>query len=215
MTRRRQFALLIAFVCVVEALPVRADSSVACAPDAASLYFPCSSCHGARADGNEAFAAPALAGLDASYVRRQLVLFQTGVRGSHPTDVYGQQMTLLARTLGSSSAVEAIACHVAALPTPPRPLPTLEGDVRRGARLYAASCAACHGPRAEGIRELGAPALQALADWYVLAQLDGFRLGWRGSDPADSLGQSMRAASMALTGPRDARDVAAFLARQR
>lgn len=212
---RRRFALFLWCVLVLSASPLRAESPSTCAPEAASLYFPCSSCHGARAEGNEAFAAPALAGLDAPYIRRQLTLFQSGARGSHPGDVHGQQMALLARTLRAPASVEAVACHVAALPAPPRPLPTLKGNMRRGARIYAASCAMCHGPGAEGNLELGAPALQALADWYVLAQLDGYRLGWRGSDPADTVGQSMRAASMALTGPRDARDVAAFLAGQR
>ena len=189
---RKLFALFVSCVAVFAALPLRAESSTSCAPEAVTLYFPCSSCHGARGEGNEAFAAPALAGLDAPYIRRQLALFQSGARGSHPADVNGQQMTLLARTLRAPTSVEAVACHVAALPAPPRPLPTLKGNVHRGARLYAASCATCHGPGAEGNPELGAPALHALADWYVLAQLDAFRFRWRGSDPADSGGQSAR-----------------------
>jgi cytochrome c553 len=56
----------------------------------------CGACHGGKAEGNEALAAPRLAGLDAAYLKRQLDNFRTGVRGAHERDKYGRQMALMA-----------------------------------------------------------------------------------------------------------------------
>lgn len=215
MTLRSLFLWFGWFAVALAGLPATADTPAACAPEAKELYFPCSSCHGPRGEGNEAFEAPALAGLDAPYIRRQLTLFRSDQRGFHPDDALGQQMTLLARGLRTPDSIAAVACYVATLPAPPPPVPTLKGDPRRGAKQYAQSCAACHGARAEGIEALGAPALGSLADWYVLAQLEAYRRGWRGTDPEDVAGQQMRAAASALTSARDARDIAVFLARRR
>lgn len=59
----------------------------------------CGSCHGPEAEGNEAFQAPNLQGLSASYLERQLRYFQSGVRGNEEDDRYGRQMALMARTI--------------------------------------------------------------------------------------------------------------------
>ena len=59
----------------------------------------CGACHGSRAEGNPALHAPALAWLDASYLRRQFENFQRGLRGTHPEDKYGRQMKMMANTL--------------------------------------------------------------------------------------------------------------------
>ena len=45
-----------------------------------SSYAVCSSCHGVNGEGNQAMHAPALAGMDAEYMRRQLRHFKRGVR---------------------------------------------------------------------------------------------------------------------------------------
>ena len=152
-----------------------------CAETGRSLYYACSSCHGAAGEGSEPFGAPALAGLDAAYVVRQLEHYRSGVRGSDPHDASGSQMVLLARSLPDPTSVVLVACHVASLPAT-RPLPTLHGDPQRGRALFA-PCATCHGERAAGNPSLGAPGLAQQSDWYLRAQLLAFRRCWRGRHP--------------------------------
>ncbi|WP_158769489.1 c-type cytochrome [Paraglaciecola sp. L1A13] len=57
-----------------------------------SLYQACAACHGADASGNKAIGAPALSGINDWYLLTQINHFRSGVRGSEPKDVYGQQM---------------------------------------------------------------------------------------------------------------------------
>ncbi|MBI1945135.1 MAG: c-type cytochrome [Deltaproteobacteria bacterium] len=75
--------------------------------------------------------------------------------------------------------------------------------MERGAARYD-QCAPCHGTKGEGKPELAAPPIGGLPRWYVLAQLDKFRIGARGAHLQDSPGLRMR--TMALTMPT-ARDV--------
>jgi cytochrome c oxidase subunit 2 len=56
------------------------------------LYRTCSACHGANGEGNQQLGSPPLAGLDDWYLLGQLGKFRDGARGSHPDDVFGQQM---------------------------------------------------------------------------------------------------------------------------
>ena len=49
-------------------------------------------------------------------------------------------------------------------------------------------CSACHGPQGHGNRELMAPAIAGLPEWYVVNQLKKFRNGGRGAHPADISG---------------------------
>ncbi|HVS77980.1 MAG TPA: c-type cytochrome, partial [Steroidobacteraceae bacterium] len=90
------------------------------------------------------------------------------------------------------------------------PALTLAADPASGARWFSL-CASCHGDRAEGNAALRAPRLQGLSSAYLLRQLQDFRSGRRGSDPADRFGQEMR--SMAALLPNDAatQDVAAYI----
>ena len=59
----------------------------------------CSACHGVTAEGNPALKAPRLAGLDGTYLKRQFAHFRDGVRGTHPQDLQGRQMAMMAKTL--------------------------------------------------------------------------------------------------------------------
>jgi cytochrome c553 len=59
----------------------------------------CGACHGGKAEGNPALKSPRLAGLDAAYIKRQFAFFRDGVRGTHPQDLPGRQMALMAKTL--------------------------------------------------------------------------------------------------------------------
>lgn len=59
----------------------------------------CGACHGGAAEGNAALQAPRLAGLDATYIKRQFANFRDAIRGTDPQDIPGRQMAMMARTL--------------------------------------------------------------------------------------------------------------------
>jgi cytochrome c oxidase subunit 2 len=77
-------------------------------------YALCGACHGAQGEGNEPLNAPKLAGLDDWYTVVQLEAFKQGVRGSHPEDVYGQQMRAIAAAVDTQQAID-IASFIATL----------------------------------------------------------------------------------------------------
>lgn len=75
------------------------------------LYAVCSACHGPEARGSADLNTPSLAEQDGEYLVRQLENFRAGVRGTHPLDVFGQQMRpIAAATLMSrDDAVDVVA----------------------------------------------------------------------------------------------------------
>lgn len=174
-------------------------------------YELCAQCHGADGRGNRAANAPSIAGLPPWYVSAQLQKYRAGHRGTHPDDVGGLQMRPIARALATEADVEAIAQHVAKLPTGPLPATLSGADPARGESLYA-TCLACHGARAEGNEALKAPPLRGQADWYVATQLIHFRRGLRGTHAEDVSGAMMRPMAAALPDDQATRDLAVFLA---
>ena len=70
----------------------------------------------------------------------------------------------------------------------------------RGEVVYQL-CSTCHGEKGDGNPEALAPAIAGLSQWYVAAQLRGFRSGWRGGHFDDISGMRMR--PMAMSIPRD------------
>lgn len=83
-----------------------------------------------------------------------------------------------------------------------------EGNADNGKNFYA-PCVACHGALGEGNPALNAPALAGQDSTYLTRQIEQFRTGTRGADPADTYGAQMR--SMAGTLP-DAAAVADVVA---
>ena len=57
-----------------------------------TLFAVCVACHGADGQGSAALNTPGLVEQDGDYLVRQLENFRTGVRGSDPRDIFGQQM---------------------------------------------------------------------------------------------------------------------------
>jgi cytochrome c553 len=172
------------------------------------LYVYCAQCHGDRGEGTQDYRAPAIAGLERWYVLAQLEKFRLGARGDHPDDVDGLRMRPMARTLASAAEMEMVAEYVASLPNTDPP-PTVEGDPGRGAELYA-PCVQCHGERAEGNREMNAPPLTNASDWYLVAQLQKFKAGIRGTDAQDATGSQMRPNAVALD-DQGMQDVVAYI----
>jgi cytochrome c peroxidase len=72
-------------------------------------------------------------------------------------------------------------------------------------------CEACHGVRAEGNADLGAPALAGLQGWYVARQLAAFASGQRGSDPGDKYGRQMQSMAQAASAPDSVADLVAHI----
>ncbi len=210
----RTLLLAVAVLTLVALTPrtVQADAKVpSCSPMASELYFPCASCHGFKGEGNEAFGAPALAGLPSVYVARQLRLYRAGARGNHRDDTLGQQMSLLAMTLRDDAAIESVACFIGAFPATAPPTRTLAGNIKRGKQLYAL-CATCHGERGEGLADLEAPPIRQFADWYLRAQLHAYRAGWRASNADDDArAAQMNAAAATLANDREIADLAAYI----
>lgn len=65
----------------------------------------CASCHGGKAEGIPDLNAPALAGLEGWYQLEQLRKFKDGTRGSHESDIPGQQMKAAMAPIGDEQAM--------------------------------------------------------------------------------------------------------------
>ena len=78
----------------------------------AAHYTSCGACHGGEAQGNYALQAPALAGQDDWYLKRQLENFRLGIRGTHEEDNYGHQMVLMARSLQNEQSINDLMAYL-------------------------------------------------------------------------------------------------------
>lgn len=174
------------------------------------LYASCVQCHGENGEGDPTIGAPAIAGLELWYVKRQLRHFKRGYRGFHPEDVGGKKMQPMARALDTDQKVDLVAAYVASMP-PTNPPPTLEGGNVETGKIYFAVCVQCHGQNARGnIDEFGPPLVGA-SDWYLLTQLQNFKAGIRGTHPEDVTGAKMRPFSMTLPTEQAMKDVIAYI----
>ncbi len=127
--------------------------------------------------------------------------------------------TLLAGLLPSVSAANAgmtadggTTVLAAAAEEPAEPASIDRADAERGKVLYNQTCVACHGPNAEGVRALNAPALHLQEDWYIASQLDKFRKGWRGTHAKDVTGMQMGPMAKALPDDQAIYDLGVYIA---
>lgn len=168
-----------------------------------AFYTTCAGCHGDRAQGQRQMHAPNLTGLSPEYLVRQLRNYRAQWRGN-AEDFYGFQMIGRASALPGDRALRDVAAYIQTMPavsSAPTHGDAKRVDAKRGADLYA-SCAACHGERAEGNEALSSPPLRQLDDWYMQTQLKNFKAGIRGRSEHDTLGIQMREAAKVL--PDDA-----------
>ncbi len=76
------------------------------------LYVTCTSCHGPQGQGIWAQNAPRLKGLNDWYLVRQLANYKQGIRGSHPQDLYGKQMTLITGVLRTEQDIHDVVAYI-------------------------------------------------------------------------------------------------------
>ena len=167
----------------------------------------CASCHGADGGGNEQSGFPRLAGLNASYIERQLHAYKKGHR-KNPV------MSGMAAPLTDQDIKDVAGYYAALSPVshakPPDDVATTTGEqlasygdmTNRG----LPGCFQCHGPGGVGV---GAsfPPLAGQPYSYVLAQIQAWKSGARSGEP---LGL-MKAVADKLT-DAEARSVTAYLA---
>jgi len=164
----------------------------------AELFETCQPCHGAEGSGNPDIQAPAIAGLPQWYIEAQLQAFQAGWRGKHHEDLPGLRMRPMAVTLNHEGDIPAVSAYVASLAAP-YPPSTLHGNAGAGAVQYEQVCVACHGADGRGNETLRAPPIVQLHDWYLVQELQDYKIGARGAHPADTWGTTMRANSVLLS----------------
>jgi len=203
--------------------------------DGEKMFEVCSFCHGVQGQGGPALDAPALAGMQAWYIERQLHAFRNGTRGTHYEDVPGVQMSQISGMVRNDATIKNVAAYIESMPpgAPPElardgtPAGTArpfiwrskyaalahpdEPDIANGKAIYVEACIACHGINGNGNVLLGAPKLVDQADWYMQRQWQYFRDGIRGDDPADDFGPEMAAIAKTLDDNQAIADVVAYI----
>lgn len=174
-----------------------------------ALYGVCAACHGMNGEGLVALNGPRLADQEDWYLRRQIQNYKSGIRGTNPQDIYGQQMAPMAQTLVNDAAIDNVIAYIQSLKAAPQ-AKTVEGDAERGKSLYAV-CAACHGMQAEGNLALNSPRLTGQNDWYSVRQLQNYKAGIRGTHADDVYGKQMYPMAMILADDQAIRDVVAYI----
>ena len=177
-----------------------------------ALYALCSACHGPQGEGNAVLNSPKIAGMDSWYLERQLAYYKSGARGTHPEDIYGQQMAPMMATLAGPQAIADVVAHIGTFPDIPAEAPSIEGNAERGERFWA-TCGACHGAAGQGIKALNAPRLAGMTDWYLARQLEHFKAGVRGHQPGDLYGGQMAVMAAILKDEDAINDVVAYINR--
>jgi cytochrome c oxidase subunit 2 len=194
------------------------------------LAVVCGFCHGASLQGNDRRDGPAIAGLPAWYLERQMHNFKDGIRGYLPEDAPGQVMHFTKGMLRNDFTIASLAEYISGMePGIPmaangigaRPYlwespyaeldPSLTGDAAAGQQTYSTVCVACHGADGIGIEALGAADLRYLSDVYLARQLMYFRDGIRGAHPEDTKGAQMALMAKILTTDQAIADVVAYI----
>ncbi|MFL6550127.1 MAG: c-type cytochrome [Povalibacter sp.] len=176
---------------------------------AANEFDYCLVCHGANGNGNLAIHAPKLSGVEPWYIARQLENFADGIRGTPAEDAPGHEMGPIGMRLKKEDKVDAAVQFIGSLKSQ-RPAATVTGNAKHGKQLYT-TCASCHGAAGQGNAAVQVPALTSRTDWYLVTQLNNFKLGLRGADERDIYGAQMRAIASTLPDDKAIADVVAYI----
>ncbi len=174
------------------------------------LYKLCEKCHGLDGGGKNDILVPSIAGRAEWALEYMLHKYKDG-KLIHPNDEPAVRMTSIARMLKSED-ISLVAKYVAAMK--PVPLkPTIVGNTDEGEAKFAV-CSACHGADAEGKKELNAPPLVGLPDWYIFNATPKYLSGghYRRSDPSRNMeGAAMAAGADAVKDENDRRNVIDYI----
>lgn len=147
----------------------------------------CVACH--QADGNGLAQAgdsawPRLAGLNATYLEKQLEAFQSGDRVSSEMKPFA--------TMLNAEQIKDVSAYFSSLPAKGsgRAADVTEEQLLRGKQLalfgdwnqYTAACSSCHGPGNQGVAA-DFPDIAGQHPAYISAQLHAWRDGTRTGDP--------------------------------
>ena len=176
----------------------------------AAHYTVCSTCHGPQGEGNVAVNAPKIAGQSAWYLKRQIMNYKKGLRGTDPADSLGQQMTGMVAMLVDEQAVDNVVAHIRTFPDNPAESTSEGGNLVAGAKQYNV-CAYCHGKDGMGVQALNAPRVAGMSDWYLERQLHNFRNDVRGSHPQDYYGFQMGLMGQSLYDEQAVKDLVAYI----
>ncbi|WP_245470914.1 c-type cytochrome [Bradyrhizobium guangzhouense] len=164
----------------------------------------CTWCHGTGGQGYTV--APRLAGQRSQYIESQIRSFREHTRDNPFSKQY---MWGAVAALAPQDARD-LASYFASLP----PRPANDGDTNlaaRGRTIYlegipeanVASCYACHGPNAEGVREI--PRLAGLSYGYLKSRLEQWGQGYH-----SGMGTPMPVVARSL-GPSEVESLASYL----
>ncbi len=149
----------------------------------------CVACH--QADGNGLADAdhspwPRLAGLDATYLEKQLKAFQSGDRENAEMESFANML--------NDDQIADVSAYYASLPArAPTDKPEVSEDVlERGKQLaisgdwnrYIVPCMSCHGPDSQGVGS-EFPDIAGQHPEYIQTQLQAWKDGTRQGDPLD------------------------------
>jgi cytochrome c553 len=130
------------------------------------LFTRCAACHGADGAGVQDGRVPAIAGQRFRVVAKELADFRHDKRWDALMEHYSDE-----HNLGDAQDLADVAGYISNL-KPVRTLGIGDGEfVNDGAKIYARSCASCHGAAAEGDNRRGFPRLASQHYAYLLRQL--------------------------------------------
>lgn len=170
----------------------------------------CKNCHGGKGEGSLQLHAPALAGLEAWYVYRQVNHFRNGIRGYDAADTLSRQMSAMVKILKDTARVRNVAAYIESLPVQ-RAVEKVSGNWKNGENIYQSLCGSCHGPLGKGNRKLDAPPLRSLDSWYLKSQFEKFKDGTRGAHEEDKFGAQMASIAMLIKDEQSLTDIITYL----
>jgi len=211
---KRQTGLAILGACLLAcSIGLAADPGVADPVQGQAAAAVCASCHQADGSGMNIPGAeswPRLAGLDATYLAKQIEDFKSGQRSSPTMQAFAQMLT--------DEQIPHVAAWFASLPAPSLSSaePYSPELLERGRLLategdwdnYLVPCSSCHGPDNLGAGSVF-PAIAGQHPAYIRDQLLNWQQGSRQNDP-----QQLMATVAARMSADDIQAVAAWLSTQ-